>query len=223
MGISYNPSIVSSGLVLALDAANPKSYPGSGTTWTDLSGRGNTGTLTNGPTYNSANGGAISFDGVDDYVGTTALNLNELTICAWVKFSSVSNTAFPTIINKETSNTSRNFFMGLAPQFTFSRSVSGSDQGVISSITPNLNQWYYVASTNTLTPVFSIYINGVLNNTATFSGSLSTGGSATWIGTYRNLIYPMNGNIANTQIYNRALSADEISQNFNATRRRFGI
>ena len=56
------------GLVLALDAANTKSYPGSGTTWTDLSGRGNTGTLTNGPTYSSANGGSIVFDGTNDYV-----------------------------------------------------------------------------------------------------------------------------------------------------------
>jgi hypothetical protein len=60
--------IVQSGLVLNLDAGVSSSYPGSGTTWTDLSGNGNTGTLTNGPTYNSANGGSLVFDGVDDYV-----------------------------------------------------------------------------------------------------------------------------------------------------------
>jgi len=66
----YNngPKIVTSGLVLALDAGNTKSYPGSGTVWTDLSGNGNTGTLTNGPTFNSSNGGSIVFDGVDDFV-----------------------------------------------------------------------------------------------------------------------------------------------------------
>ena len=68
MGLAHSPSIVMNGLVLALDAANSKSYPGSGTTWTDLSGNSNTGTLTNGPTYNSANGGSIVFDGVDDGV-----------------------------------------------------------------------------------------------------------------------------------------------------------
>ena len=68
MGLAHSPSLVMNGLVLALDAANPKSYPGSGTTWTDLSGRGNTGTLTNGPTYSSANGGSLVFDGTNDYV-----------------------------------------------------------------------------------------------------------------------------------------------------------
>jgi uncharacterized delta-60 repeat protein len=80
MGISYNPRIVTDGLVLALDAANPKSYPGSGTTWTDLSGNGNTGTLTNGPTYSSANGGSIAFDGVDDY---SALTSNYTLSAGW--------------------------------------------------------------------------------------------------------------------------------------------
>ena len=68
MGVNYNPRIVTDGLVLALDAGNTKSYRGSGTTWTDLSGNRNNGTLTNGPTYNSANGGTIAFDAVDDYV-----------------------------------------------------------------------------------------------------------------------------------------------------------
>ena len=68
MGVFAGPEITESGLVLALDAGNLKSYPTTGTTWTDLSGRGNTGTLTNGPTYSSANGGSIVFDGVNDYV-----------------------------------------------------------------------------------------------------------------------------------------------------------
>ena len=67
MSIHYSPTTVTSGLVLCLDAGNAKSYPGSGTVWTDLSGNGNTGTLINGPTYNSANGGSIVFDGVNDY------------------------------------------------------------------------------------------------------------------------------------------------------------
>ena len=70
------PNIVEDGLVLALDAGNTKSYPGSGTTWTDLSGKGNNGTLTNGPTFDSGNGGAIFFDGGNDYV-TTGNTLTE--------------------------------------------------------------------------------------------------------------------------------------------------
>ena len=67
MALSHSPSIVTNGLVLCLDAANSKSYPGSGTTWTDLSGRGNNGTLVNGVGYNSGNLGSLVFDGVDDY------------------------------------------------------------------------------------------------------------------------------------------------------------
>ena len=68
MALAHSPRIVTDGLVLALDAGNAKSYPGSGTAWTDLSGNSNNGTLTNGSTYSSVDGGAIVFDGSDDYV-----------------------------------------------------------------------------------------------------------------------------------------------------------
>ena len=70
MSISGGPDIVENGLVLHLDAADTNSYPGSGTLWTDLSGNGNNGTLTNGPAYSSNNKGYFSFDGTDDYVDT---------------------------------------------------------------------------------------------------------------------------------------------------------
>ena len=98
MSIFYNPRIVTDGLVLALDAGNTKSYPGSGTTWTDLSGRGNTGTLTNGPTYSSANGGSIVFDGTNDHVTMSGNNISGLSaettdfsICIWVKYNSTAS------------------------------------------------------------------------------------------------------------------------------------
>jgi hypothetical protein len=68
MGLAHSPSIITQNLVLCLDAANPKSYPTTGTTWTDLSGNGNNGTLVNGVGYNTANGGALVFDGADDYI-----------------------------------------------------------------------------------------------------------------------------------------------------------
>ena len=88
MALSHSPRIVTNGLVLALDAANIKSYPGSGTTWTDLSGIGNNGTLTNGPTYSSANGGSLVFNGTDNYVSLPANSINtnaDLTLNYWVK------------------------------------------------------------------------------------------------------------------------------------------
>jgi hypothetical protein len=78
--------IVTNGLVLALDAADKNSYPGSGTTWRDMSGNNSNSTLTNSPTFNSANGGSIVFDGVDDYTTTTAGQAfyqytNQLSVC----------------------------------------------------------------------------------------------------------------------------------------------
>jgi hypothetical protein len=89
MGVFAGPEIAESGLVLALDAGNLKSYPTTGTTWTDLSGNGNTGTLTNGPTYSSANGGSISFDGTNDYVTipdspSWDVNNGGYSICFWM-------------------------------------------------------------------------------------------------------------------------------------------
>ena len=91
-----NSTIVSSGLVLHLDAGNASSYPGSGTTWTDLSGSGNNGTLVNGPTYSSANGGSLSFDGVNDYVSVSNTSQlrpsTELSIGMWIKANSITAT-----------------------------------------------------------------------------------------------------------------------------------
>ena len=90
---SFKP-IVTDGLVLYLDAANTKSYTGTGTTWYDLTKNGNNGVLTSGPVYNSENGGNITFDGVDDYVNLgnpNSLDILNFTICAWVKSTSFSN------------------------------------------------------------------------------------------------------------------------------------
>jgi hypothetical protein len=87
------PNIVTDGLVLALDAANTKSYPGSGTVWKDLSGNGNNGTLINGPTFDTGNLGSIEFDGVDDWTSFgNILNTgtSDFTISAWVKSTSTA-------------------------------------------------------------------------------------------------------------------------------------
>ena len=94
--LAHGPSIITQGLVLALDAADRNSYPGTGTAWTDLSGNGNNGTLTNGPTYNSANGGSIVFDGSNDYVNfsyNSSLNIGGLniTLSSWVRPTSLVN------------------------------------------------------------------------------------------------------------------------------------
>ena len=96
MATKYSPKIITNGLVLSLDAANNKSYPRSGTTWTDLSGNSNTGTLTNGPSFNDGNQGSIVFDGTDDYVNipyNSGLIPNNLTLSAWINRTAVVNYA----------------------------------------------------------------------------------------------------------------------------------
>ena len=96
------PKITTSGLILSLDAADKTSYPGSGTSWKDLSGNDNNGTLTNGPTFSAANRGNIVFDGVDDYVVTSNFtpNVTNKTLSGWVKLSSVSQQAAELLIYK---------------------------------------------------------------------------------------------------------------------------
>ena len=93
MSSKGGPDINENGLVLHLDAANNKSYPGSGTTWTDLSGNDNNGTLTNGPTFNASNMGSIALDGTNDYIYRSSLsnfNSSTYTVLLWAKFNSMS-------------------------------------------------------------------------------------------------------------------------------------
>ena len=229
MGLSHSPSIITQNLVLCLDAANTKSYPGSGTTWTDLSGGGNTGTLTNGPTYSSANGGSFVFDGSNDGVqlAGTNLSLNQMTISSWNYSSNFNQNGF---MFEKTTNGSVNtqyslFYNGANNLYYRTYGLSTTDL-VLSSTTSYVinNQWNNVVATWDGTNK-RIYVNGVLRATsATLTGTVTqnTTGAA-FIGIYGGGGYPFNGRIAQTQIYNRALSAAEIQQNFNATRSRFSI
>ena len=99
MSLLHSPKIVTNGLVLCLDAANRKSYPGSGNIWRDLSGNGNNGTLTNGPTFSSANGGSIVFDGTDDIVlvnnSSSISPSSAITVSAFFKISSYTSNYAP--------------------------------------------------------------------------------------------------------------------------------
>jgi len=231
MGITYNPSIVSSGLVLALDAGNPKSYPGTGTTWTDLSGRGNTGTLTNGPTYSSANGGSIVFDGSNDYVdcGNSAVfnqsGGKSFTVTCWAKFNSTPAAHNP-IFNKAATNGTFEYTLGLSSSgsvqwFTSSNGTSWVLRDVGETISTGI--WYYYAvGFNFNSQVSFASVNGKQIYTAAQTG-IFNGSRAFEIGRHNDPTTTMNGNIAQVSIYNRALSAAEVSQNFNALRGRYGI
>ena len=231
MACAAGPDVSESGLVLALDAANSKSYPGSGTTWTDLTGLGNTGTLTNGPTYSSANGGSIVFDGSNDGIQLPGTNfsLNTMTISAWNYSSNYNQNGF---IFEKTTNGSVNtqyslFYNGDNTIYYRTYGISPTGDLTANTTTAGIvnNQWNNIVATFDGTNK-RIYVNGVLAATSvTLSGTVTqnTTGAA-YIGIYGNFAgYPFNGRIAQTQIYNKALTAAEIKQNFNATRARYSI
>ena len=235
MSFSFSPKIITDGLVLYLDAANTRSYPGSGTTWTDLSRSGNTGTLTNGPTYNSANGGSIVFDGVDDFVNLSSYVNNPiwnstfpfgLTIDTMFRL----NNPFPLTSDGRTIIT-RNSGGGGTNAFNFSiqsnrrhRFWINQTPGVLSNTTLQVDTIYHTTIMWNRTQVV-YYINGILDSTTSYTPSptLSTHTHLTignWI--------PQNGwqfpgKIYHLKFYNRALSATEILQNYNATKTRFGL
>jgi hypothetical protein len=212
-------SIVTDGLVLNLDAGNPVSYPGSGTTWTDLSGNGNNGTLVNGVGYNSGNGGSIVFDGTNDYAISTQNFIfssnNPLTISVWIKTNSLTldGAYYRRILSFNTN-------YGIS---TTTTSVGWYTAGVdlITPVTISTGLWYKVDCIYTGTQ-YQTYLNGVLANS--FTSTFPATSSQLWIGRFHSSNDGrFNGNIAQASIYNRALSAAEIQQNFNATRSRFGI
>ena len=236
MGVAYNRKIITDGLILCLDAANSKSYPGSGTAWTDLSGRGNTGTLTNGPTYSSGNLGSLVFDGTNDSVSiplSTSLNKTQGTMNFWV-YPTRYNGSNGYFVNRDSSTSNAVDWLWIGPYSNtfYFRLGNGSDCctndlsfGSVSSVIP-LNSWTNMCFTWVSNGTSAIYKNGTLYTSRSIGNVPSTNPSATGIiglGHGGNGDEFFAGRIAQTQIYNRALTAAEIQQNFNALRGRFSI
>ena len=232
MSLSHSPSIVTSGLVLCLDAANTRSYPGSGTAWTDLSTQGNNGTLTGSPTFNSGNGGYISFNGTTDYVPIAdKFSTAAGTIACW--FTVNSNITSSNNINYRICGKSSNYELrfvnsasdgGGASLGSLGADIGGvSDRSVVTTRrTWDANTWYYATLTwNTATPTSSIYVQGVLDGTGT-SGSMTTQTGIFDVGRSGTRGY-LAGRISLFTVYDRALSATEILQNFNASKGRYGL
>lgn len=225
MALAHSPSIVMNGLVLCLDAGNTKSYPGSGTTWTDLSGKGNTGTLTNGPTYSSSNGGSIVFDAIDDFVTSPsssdfAFGTGDFTLDVWVY--PVSFSSYTHMISLPDQNTFglKAGRTGDNPGVIYFFSTSYTTFGSIAGWTLTLNTWQ-----NVLFKRESSVGYGFLNGKLIGSASLFTNNfSAQTLNIHKG--HPTEFTqcrMSSIKIYKRALTASEISQNFNALRGRFGI
>ena len=241
MAFAYSPKIVTDGLVLYLDAANPYSYVSGSTAWNDISRGGNNGTLVNGPTFSSANNGSIVFDGVDDYVdcgNNTPLQItNNLSVFGWVKGGSQDN---KDIVTKyRTISDQRSWIFGtslssdglgtnklkvvLSSNGTFN---SGFLKYYISDLVVFDNNWKYVGfvfQSNSL----KLYVNGSeVSTTKIYDATVNTlynSSASVWVGAMSNPANQYTGNVSTTQIYNRALSSDEVLQNYNATKGRFGL
>ena len=228
MAVFSGPEIVNNGIVFHLDAANTKSYPGSGTTWFDLSANANNTTLTNGTSYNSLNKGLFSLDGVDDHVDFFAPNLSTIaTVEMWVKLGAAYS--------------NRMFFGWLrydvyTPNNHIGYNTAGGDcYGINASVVTALglvNTWHHyvfemrsdISYTNN-----KIYIDGVLQTLSQQLGG-ENAGNRTFnsgngrIGGWRNDVnYKMVMDCAKFNVYNQSLSQSEIKQNFEAKRSRYGI
>jgi hypothetical protein len=230
MALSHSPSIITNGLVLCLDAANPKSYPGSGTTWTDLSGNGNTGTLTNGPTFDGDNLGSIVFDGTDDRVvipHNSSQNPTEITICSWVNQTDILNLSGrnPNIIGKTGNSGYRvrinGGFNNTVGSITFFDRGSTNSLLTSDGLLPTGN-WYFIVATGSALGL-KIYLNGTLqaSKTTSFGGYTSTGDLAVGAASSDDFSEQFYGKISQILLYNRELTAQEIQQNFNATKSRY--
>ena len=228
MGIAYNPRIVTDGLVLALDAGNAKSYPGSGNTWYDLSGNGNNGTNSN-MTYSSNNGGIFDFNNTSSVsLISNSASLNPttgLTIESWVNFDGNTNDF---IFEKGNVNTQFSLFSHSSDiVFRTYHSGDGSyhTQGPSKASVGVVNgQWHHiVGSWDGSTK--RIYVDGVLRNSVSKSGNLVTRTTGAAVGRFGGTStgYYFGGDIAKVAIYSIGLNDSQVLNNYNALKGRYGL
>ena len=223
MSVYTGPEIETNGLVLALDAANPKSYPGTGSTWFDMSGKGYNGTLVNSPTYSPLNGGNFLFDKVNDYVnlGNTLQASTDFTITVWVKNEGSGQGG---LLTKGLVNSVDEWGISFGysnPLLVVCRYRSAGQQLFYSwqGYTSGFHEISYTVKGSVSS---QMYIDGNLVAQNTITASPTTNTENLQIG-FHGTSYYFSGSIASAKMYNRALSAQEIKQNFNATRSRFSI
>lgn len=225
-------SVVSGGLVFNIDASDRDSYPGTGTTWFDISGNARHFTLVNGPAFSTSNGGYFTFDGSNDHATLpydSGLNLTSWTVSVWVYLTS-NPSNLDTIIARNYPSTI-NYYIDCRTNFqTGSYADPGGGNNDISvqsttSCSSSVNLWRNITSTfNTST--MSIYVDGTSQTSAskTWSGATSTSGltiGALMVSGSPARLTDMR--LGQASLYSRALSANEVLSNFNALRARYGV
>ena len=228
MATSYSPKIVTDGLILCLDAGDRKSYSGSGTTWTDRSGSSNNGTLTNGLTFDSGNGGSIVFDGTNERVDSFSQDVEpeSITIEFWHNWSAVSDSW---LLNNQTSSvTNVNYGYQTRidyPSYNFYARFGVGNTSRTVSHTIVLNEWAHVIATyDPVSEGAKLYWNSQLEDTNTGTGAIDyTNVVGLGIGGANDGTRNTAGSLGLVRIYNKALTAEEILQNYNATKSRFSL
>ena len=214
--------IVTDGLVLALDAADRNSYPGSGTTWNDLSTSRNNSSLNNSPTFSSTNGGAITFDGTNDFLNFgTAIDFADASPFSAEIILSIPNFASQTLSRVHWLGSSGGNSMMV---FNATNFFMWNQAGGVNSLSINynfpLNTIFHTVVTRDASNLVSLYINGILINTGSRSGQFTW---ATMARLGSGTIYCSNFSTLLMRIYNQALSASQVLQNYNAQKSRFNL
>jgi len=238
MAFNFSPRVVTDGLILYLDAANINSYVSGSTVWRDLTINSNNGTLINGPVYNSNNAGSISFDGVDDYVqipSSSMFNIPSITIdCSfymktWTGYGALISNGYhdspgPTIYG---------YSLHIRPNYDIWMEINNNNSrlDITSPIGMTENSFNHV-SVSVGSSGCKIYNKGIQrysdsNNYNIVYNGIPNSGTVVpniWIGAL-HYIGPrnLNGNISSLKLYNRALSAGEVLQNYNALKSRFNL
>lgn len=223
-------NIVTDGLVLHLDAGRAESFGGDGTTWRDLSGNGNNGTLQGGVGFTVDDGGSLIFDGVNDYVDcgfAASVRSSSVSHEVWIKFSiSQSMKSLISLHKDGTGGCSIGIHDDYPNRIKFHTNTIGANggNGILGTNSLNDNIWHHVVGTyDNSSSTMRLYIDGVLDITL-------VGPTTPIYPSDRNLNvgrWPgggtqyFNGNISNAKIYNRALTAAEVLQNYNATKGRY--
>jgi hypothetical protein len=222
-------SIVMDSLGLYLDASIENSYIGSGTSWIDLSGYGNNGTLTNGPTFNASNGGSIVFDGTNDYVSVSSSssvkNSTNLSIDAWFYYS---GTGLLGIIGKGASDADEEYSLLVSSTNIYFDIGNAVGPYTYPSYSLSSNTWYHIAATHERigsSSTLKIYINGTFlnNSTSAATSSVNSNSSNVTIGSRFSDAGFFNGRISKIRIYTKTLSSTEVLQNYNVDKSRFEL
>lgn len=213
-----------------MDSANPRSYPGSGTSVLDISGNGLRGTIINGTTYVSGMSGYFQFDGVDDYItfgNTTVANVftGDFTISAWSYRLLTTGPAWGNIIGDYfTANVTDEWQIMMSSDGAFFLYRVGTGYVISPTAGYGANQWHNVVVTR-IGSTITMYVDNVSVATATNSSTFGRTTGNLNIGIDgNNAAEPFNGRISDIMIYKGlGLSAAQVSQNFNALRGRYGI